>query len=136
MDFSGQDLTKADLSHSVFSQCNFDNADMSEAECTGTDFTGSTFRHTNMYRLNGRNAKFAGTVFEPKDCFGITLTMDCKTFENTHISQLYWYSVLTMWSSMLPALGPVKEPLRDNLIALIGAQRYVKLKQMLQTRQL
>lgn len=136
VDFSNQDLEKADLSFSVFTSCNFDGANLNEANCEGTDFTGSTFRRTKMYRLNGRNAKFAATVFEPIDCYQITLTFSCETFQGCHIGQLWFYAVLTMWASMWPALGPVKEPLRDNLIALIGAQRYVKLKQMLQARQM
>jgi len=136
VDFSGQDLEKADLSFSVFHGCNFDGANMSESNCEGCDFTGSTFRRTKMYRLNGRNAKFAATIFEPIDCYGITLTFDCLTFQSVHIGQLWWYAILSMIASMWPAPAPVKEPLRDNLIALIGAQRYVKLKQMLQARQL
>ncbi len=135
-DFSGQDLEKADLSFSVFSQCNFDGANMNEANCEGVDFSGSSFRRTRMYRLNGRNAKFAGTIFEPIDCYGMTLTFDCLTFQGMHIGQLWYFALLTMIASMWPAPVPVKEPLRDNLIALIGAQRYVKLKQMLQARQL
>ena len=135
-DFSGQDLSKKNLSGSIFSYCNFDNADMSEANCEGSDFVGSSFHNTNMYRLNGRNAKFTSSLFEPRDCYGITLTFDCKTFQNVKIGQLWWFAVLTMWASMIPAMRPVQGPLRDNLIALIGAERYAKLKQMLIAREM
>lgn len=135
-DFSGQDFSKKDLSYSEFLSCNFDDCNLSEANCEGCNFTGSTFRRTNMYRTNACNAKFAGTVFEPRDAYGITLTFDCATWNGMKIGQLWWYAALTMWATTIPAPLPVKEPLQEKLIALIGPTRYVALKKMLRGRDL
>lgn len=125
-DFSGMYLRKADMRRAVFFNCNFDNADMTEADCTGSDFSGSTARGTNCYYTNFTRCKLP-SVFEPKDAFGMTVTLECSTFTGVQVSQLYWYSWLMLLAQMTPATTPVKENLRDGLIALIGSTRYVKL---------
>lgn len=135
-DFSTQNLAKANMKGSIFRSCIFDRADMTEADCEGSDFSGSTFRKTLLTYANFRKAKMAATVFEPDDCYGITLTFDCKTFENVHIGQMWWYSWLTLTAAMLPAGKPVPGDLRAGLIALIGATRYLKLRDMFQRRNL
>lgn len=135
-DFSGQDLSKAKMKHSLFSECNFDNADMSEADCQGSEFFGSTFRDTKLYRTNFADAKLANTVFMPRDAFGITLTMNCKTFENMQVSQLWLLSFLMLGSMMLPETEPVKTDFRDGILAVIGAERYTKLRAMFARREM
>lgn len=134
--FEGQDLKNQDLSGSVFTNCNFDNADLREANCSRCDFTGSTFRHTLLTRTNFAQSKLAATVFEPNDCYGMTITLECRTFQNARIGQLHWYSWLMFLASMEPLSFPVKDKLRDNLLALIGAERYVKLKTMFAQREM
>ncbi len=129
-DFSGQNLTKAKLKGSIFRSCNFDRTDMTEADCEGSDFSGSSFVKSILTYANFRNAKLAGTDFQPDDCYGITLTFACKTFENMNVGQIWWYSWLTLTASMLPVSRPVPGDLRGGLITLIGAQRYLKLKEM------
>jgi Pentapeptide repeats (8 copies) len=136
VDFSGQDLSKLKLRQSVFFCCNFDGADLTEADCEGSDFCSSTFRRTICYRTNFKDAKLSNTLFDPKDCFGMTVTLQCKTFEGMQPSQIWWYGFLFFLTMMRPLPGPVKEPLVDNLIAMIGAERYVNLKAMFQKRDL
>lgn len=133
-DFSGQDLSHQDLSHSTFEFCNFDRANLTEANCEWSSFVGSSFRDTLCYRTNFKDAKLGATKFYPKDAFQCTLTMDCKTFENAEMGQLWWYAFLMFAASTNPASAPVKEDLKGKLIALIGAERYVKLKQLLGRR--
>jgi uncharacterized protein YjbI with pentapeptide repeats len=133
-DFSGQDLSREDLSRSIFERCNFDGSNLSQADCTGSDFIGSTFRKSILYRTNFRDAKLAATVFEPDDCYGMTLTMSCKTFENACVSQLWFYSWLILGSMMLPKREPVPVDIRAMVIGIIGAERYVKLRQLFQRR--
>lgn len=129
VDFSGHDLKGRDLSHSVFVKCNFDRANLTSANCEGSDFTCSTFRKSYLTYANFKDAKMAGTVFEPTDCYGITLTMHCKTFENVNISLLHWYSWLVLTVSMTPT-GMDGIKLRDQLIGVIGAERWVKLREL------
>jgi hypothetical protein len=60
--------------------------------------------------------------------------MTCSTFKNAEFGQMWWYSFLMFVSMMFPMPGPVKEPLRENLIAMIGAERYVKLSELFKRR--
>ena len=133
-DFSGQDLKGRNLSDSCFKNCNFDHANLVDAVCERSDFTGSTFRKSLMTRASFKNSKLANTVFEPADCYGITFTFDCKTFENMKIGQLWWYCWLVFAASMIPASHPIKGNLKDQLIGIIGAERLIKLRNMFQRR--
>lgn len=135
-DFSGQDLTGQDMRFGKYIGCSFDDADMKLVNCEGSDFTNSTFRRTDLYRANWKDCKLAGIVFEPKDCYGITFTFSCSTFQNVQIGRLWWFSWALMLSEMYPTAGPgTTEDLRSKIIALIGAERYTKLKQLFNRRE-
>jgi len=132
-DFSYQDLSHADLSNSKFAQCNFDYADLSEANCSHSNFAGSSFKGSICYRTNFANAKLGATIFEPRDCYGMTVTLECGSFQNMHVSPLWWYAWLILLSLMLPVTEP-GDDLKSKLIAMIGAERYVKLRSMFSRR--
>src|ERR1039458_9424440 len=127
VDFSGQDLSKLKMRQGLFERCNFDNADMTEADCEGSEFFGSTFRETIMYRTNAKDAKLAATIFEPKDAFGLTITLSCKTFSKMKISPQWWYCFLMFASLMSPGTDEDTTLLHGRLIHMIGEQRYSKL---------
>jgi pentapeptide repeat protein len=135
-DFSGQDLSSLRMRSSLFHKCNFDDADMTESDCDGSEFFLSTFRNTRMYRTNMKDAKLAQTVFEPKDCFGMTLTLQCKTFDKMKVSPMWWNIFLMFGSLML--VGSVKENelVQNRLVQAIGPERYVKLRAMLVKREI
>ena len=137
VDFSGKNLAKKKMRQSLFMSCKFDGADMTEADCEGSEFVGSTFRDTICYRTNFKDAKLAGTIFEPKDAFGMTITLQCQTFNNMKISALWFYAWLIFGSLMTPLKLPAGgENLMDGIIAAIGAERYVKLRSMFAKRDL
>ena len=91
VDFSDLDLSDLKMKYSLMHNCCFDRANMSNTDCEGSEFFGSTFRDTTCYRTNFKDAKLANTVFQPKDAFGITLTLHCKTFENMRVPQIWFY---------------------------------------------
>lgn len=131
-DFSGQTLRSFNLSGSKFDKCNFDNADLSMANCSRSDFSGSTFRNTVCYRTDFSNAKLAATVFEPVDCFGMTITMECSSFLNMRVDDKWFYCWLLLGTLMLPQ----KDELREMLMGVIGAERYVRLRQLFARREI
>lgn len=133
-DFSGQDLSKKDMRGSIFTGCNFDRTNLTDANCEGSDFSSATFRKALMTRANFRNCKLANSVFEPDDCYGITLTMDCMTFQGMRIGQLWWFGWLLLMSLAEPK-GPVQGDLKASLVSVIGADRYVRLRALFQRRQ-
>lgn len=134
--FDGEDLRRRDLSNSTFKNCSFDHADLSYANCSNSRFPGSTFRKSILYCSNFMNAKLAATVFEPDDAYGITLSLTCDIFQDMHVGQQWWYCFLLLATLMDPAKGPVKEDLKGQLIAAIGAERYVRLSAMFKRREI
>lgn len=136
-DFSYQDLSKLRLRQSTFHRCNFDYANMTEADCEGSEFLGSTFRETNCYRTNFKDAKLAGTIFKPHDCFGMTLTLQCSTFKDIKISRLWWTVWLMFAGLMKPGDSVVEEEeLQTSLVTAIGPERYIKMRSLLTKREL
>lgn len=125
--FKGQDLVKKVMRFSKFECCDFDEVDLTEADCTGSSFAGCTFRRTVCYQTNFKDCVFGGAIFEPKDLYGATFTMTCKTFQNMHISQQWWYAWLLFGTQMVPSDTPNKN-CREMLIGMIGAERFTKLK--------
>lgn len=134
--FAGAYLAGRDLSGSAFIKCNFDAADLTDANCSRSEFTGSSFRRSICTRTNFAGAKLGATVFEPDDCYGMTITLTCETFKNASVGQMQWFSWLMFLASMATTLGPVKTDLRGGLLALIGAERYVKLKALFARREM
>jgi uncharacterized protein YjbI with pentapeptide repeats len=131
-DFSGQDLSRLKLRGSLFYNCNFDRADLTETDCIGSEFFGSSFVDSICYRTNFADAKLAGTNFQPRDCFGMIVSLNCKTFDGMRVSPLWFLGFLTFATLMNPVrFGTKDENLVDKLIAeVFGAERYVKLQAM------
>ena len=135
-DFRTQDLSHQDMSHSRFRRCNFDDANMSFVNGEGTSFIGSSFRRTNCYRFNAKDAELGATIFEPSDCYGMTVTLQCKTFTEMNVSKQWWYCWLILLTLMRPILRIGEDEIRDMLIAHIGAERYVRLRDKFRQRDL
>jgi hypothetical protein len=92
-------------------------------------------RGTICYRTNFRDAQLP-YIFEPEDAYGMTITLACATFKGVQVSQMMWYCWLLFATQMTPAKLPVKEPIKDMLIAMIGTERFVKLSQKFARREL
>ena len=101
-DFRNQDLSKLKMRNSLFYTCDFSNADMTETDCTESEFFGSKFNDTICYRTNFTDAKLAGSIFLPKDAYGITLSMTCRTFDGMKVSPLWWFALATFLTMMHP----------------------------------
>jgi pentapeptide repeat protein len=133
-DFSGMDLKGVEMHHSQFTICNFRDADISGNDCSHSNFSGSDF--TNI-RCNMTN--FAHSVlnckFFPKDAFGITVTLECKNFRGMTVSKLWWQAWVYFALLMIPEKDKGVE-LTDLLLQALGKDRYIRLKQIFDVRQL
>jgi hypothetical protein len=134
--YSGLDLSGHNLSNSLFISCNFDRTDMTDVIAENSVFQGCSFRDTICYRTSFKNSKLAGSVFEPSDAYGMTITLTCETMRGVQISQMWFYSWLMFATQMEPAAGPVLEDIKAGLIAMIGAARYAKLSALFQRREM
>ncbi|MGI4815923.1 MAG: pentapeptide repeat-containing protein [Janthinobacterium lividum] len=134
-DFSEQDLSKQDLSNSDFICCNFNKTNLTDCDCTNSIFTGSTMKGTICLRTNFRNAKL-DCIFHPSDCMGMTLTLSCRTFTGMSISKLWWYGFMYCAMLMKPEFEAGSKDPRDIIIALMGSEKYNKMKILFRDRQI
>jgi hypothetical protein len=132
--FRGQNLARRKMKGSVFIHCCFDDADLTKADCSNSDFTASSFRNTILYGTNFANSRLAGTIFEPKDCFGMTVTLQCRTFDSMKMSPLWSMGWLAFFL-MMKHSGPAAH-LPDEIIAAIGAERYAKIMSLFGKREI
>lgn len=133
-DFKGQDLSGADLSYSEFTCCNFRDANLSNANCSYSDFTGSILVNTKCTHTNFMKSKLA-CAFQPSDAFGMTLTLECRTFKGMVISKMWWFGYIYFAMLMKPEEENGKD-LRDKIIEAIGTERYLKLHRLFSSREI
>lgn len=133
-DFSGMDLKGVPMHHSRFALCKFVGTDITGNDCSHSDFSGSDLTDV---RCNGAN--FAHTIlgcrFFPKDAFGITVTLECRTFQGMLVNKLWWMAWVYFALIMIPEKdGGVN--LNDLLISALGSDRYIKLKKLFDARRI
>jgi len=133
-DFSGQDLSGQDLSYSEFVCCNFTDANLSNANCSHSDFTGSVLERTKCTHTNFMKTRLA-CAFRPSDAYGMTLTLECKTFKGMVISKIWWHGFVYFAMLMKPEEDNGKD-LRDKIIEAFGVERYAKIKRLFATREI
>lgn len=133
-DLSGQDLSGQDLSYSDFICCNFRDTNLTKANCSYSDFTGSILDRTKCTHTNFMKSKLA-CVFRPSDAYGMTLTLECKTFKGMVISKLWWHGFVYFAMLMKPEEDNGKD-LRDKIIEAFGTDRYLKIKSLFDRREI
>ena len=129
-DFSGQDLSHSDFRNSTCLGCNFDRADLSYANFEGANCRDSTFVATRCYRTNFKDTALAGSKFDPKDGFGMTITLTCETVDGMRIGKLWWY----VWLMLALRMKPPDEDSELKLINAIGTEKYEGLRQLFSRR--
>lgn len=136
-DFTGLKLVHADFRGATLVECIFDDADCKYANFESANCWGASFVGANMHRANIANACFENTDFRPRDCFGLTLTLHCRTFTNwrvDHEMMKLWFFMPTTWR--LPEVKGMSDFWKRKIIAAIGEDRLNKYKMIFQTRQI
>lgn len=113
-DFSNQNLSGANFTDAVLVGCNFNNSDLSYANFERANLVKATFQQSRLYHTNFKDAKMGFAVMEPRDVFGCTFTLDCKTFEDMFLSS---NGVIILLYFML--LAKIPEGTREKLSKLI-----------------
>lgn len=134
-DFSTRDLTHADFRGSTVVSCNFDNADLSYANFEGANCYRSSFRQTKLYHTSFKDAVLAETKMDPRDMFGMTISVSCDTFDRIELGSIW----LAAWI-FLPTLGELqpglKDELQDVLKKMLGEERLKALERIFANRQI
>jgi|SRR5882724_1445532 len=129
-DFSGQDLSKANFRSASVIGCNFSNTDLSYANFEGANCRECNFTGTILYRTNFKDAALADAIFEPKDAFGMTITLSCETVDGLKISKLWWF----VWLMLSLRMKVPEEDMEFKIINAIGKERYIGLRQLFERR--
>jgi uncharacterized protein YjbI with pentapeptide repeats len=130
VDFSGQDLQRAIFSNASLIECDFSNADLSYATFEGANCRGANFTGTRLYRTNFKDAALAQSKFEPKDAFGMTITLSCETVDGMRIGKLWWF----VWIMMCLRMDCPDKDAELGFINAIGAERYEGLARLFSRR--
>jgi len=134
-DFSSRDLTHADFRGSTVVSCNFDNADLSYANFEGANCYRSSFRQSKLYHTSFKDAVLAETKMDPRDMFGMTVSVSCDTFDRIELGPIW----LASWI-FLPTLGELQPGLKDELQSvlkkMLGEERFKALERIFANRQI
>ena len=134
-DFSNQDLTHADFRGCTLVGCNFDSSDLSYATFEGANCYRSTFRQSRLYHANFKDAVLAETNLDPRDMFGMTISVSCDTFDKIKLGKVWLAAWLYL--PMLADLPPgMKERIEGILNDLIGPERVKSLERHFSQRQI
>lgn len=113
-DFSGRDLTHSDFRGATLVNCNFDNADLAYANFESANCYKSTFRQSRCYHTNFKDAVLAETIMDPRDMFGLTLSVSCDTFDRMQLGSIW----LCAWL-FLPTLGEMSDGMREKVLGVL-----------------
>ena len=113
-DFSNRDLTHADFRGCTLVNCNFDSSDLSYATFEGANCHGSTFRQSNLYHTSFKDAVLAHCTMDPRNAYGITISMTCDTFDKVKIGT-GWMAALLYY----PMIAEIPEEVRETLTTLV-----------------
>jgi len=134
-DFKGLDLTHGDFRGSTLVNCEFDNSDLSYATFEGANCYRSTFRQARLYHTSFKDATLAGCDLDPRDMFGMTISVSCDTFDKIKLGKMW----LAAWL-YLPMLADIPEETRKHLgatlVDLIGEERLKGLERHFANRQI
>jgi uncharacterized protein YjbI with pentapeptide repeats len=134
-DFSNRDLTHADFRGCTLVGCKFDSSDLSYAAFDGANCYRSSFLQARLYHTSFKDAVLAETKLDPRDMFGMTVSVSCDTFDKIELGQVW----LAAWL-YLPMLAVIpdrtREKLRDTLNDLLGEERVKQMERTFANRQI
>lgn len=134
-DFSNRDLTHADFRGCTLVNCNFDNSDLSYANFDGANCYRSTFRQSRLYHASFKDANLSETDLDPRDMFGMSISVSCDTFDKMKLGKIW----LAAWL-YLPMLATIpdstRKRLEETLNELIGEERVKSLERHFANRTL
>lgn len=133
VDFSGMDLEKADFRSARCPYCKFHDVNARFANFEGANVMFSEWRGADLHRANFKDAQLCDADMQGvKDFFGITLTMECRSWANLKVDSGFWYGFL-FYGLLMEAPTDID---RDKLITFLGPERYTTLKTLYATRQM
>lgn len=123
-DFHGRNLKGADFSNASIVGADFTDTDLEYANFEGANAYGANFTNSKLRRANFRNASLEETKMLASDLYGVTITLECKSFRGMQVQPGWYYGFLFYGLLMKP---PSKEA-EEGLIQFLGVERYQTLR--------
>lgn len=136
--FDGMNLDKSDFRGCALPFASFQNCSLKYAVFEGANCSFVNFNGANVHRANFKDAILCDAKFDVKDAFGITITMDCRSFSHLKVNTGFWWGLLFYGFLMDPIKSNGFDPaeVKERLGVLFGPERYNTLKDLYTTRQM
>ncbi|SRR6266436_5815532 len=132
-DFSGMDLEKADFRSASCPYANFTDTNCRFINLETANLTLTTWDGADLHRANMKDAILCDAdMSKVKDFFGVTVTMECRTWKGLKLSPGHWWGFLYYGLLMVPPSDEV----RDRLTVCMGEEVYRTLKELYSTRRM
>ena len=118
----------------VFTDADLTYANFEGANCYAVDFNNTKLHRTNFANANVSEASMMGV----KDMYGVTVTMECKSFQRLRLDPGWWWGWLFYPLLMSPPKTATFDPERDKdaLKLLMGADRWEVLRRQYANREM
>jgi hypothetical protein len=127
VDFSGMDLEKADFRSAACPYANFENTNCKMLNAEGANFTMTKWAGSNLHRANLKDATLSDADMRGvKDFFGVTITLECRTWQGVKLDPGFWYG----WLFYGLLMEPPTEELKEKLQLFFGEERFTTLKNL------
>lgn len=123
-DFKGKDLRGVDFRSASLVQADFTDANLKCANFEGANCYAAKFTRADLHRVNFKDACLANAQMDAKDLYGVTVTLQCNSFEGLKLSPGWWYG----WLFYGYLMDPPSEQAKNDLLALLGPQHFEVLR--------
>lgn len=127
--FADQDLSHADFRGATLCECDFSNSNLEYALFEGANCYRANFAQARLYHTNFKDAVLAQSRMDPRDAFGMTLSLTCDTFDRMELGERW----LASWLYMA-TLALMPDELRKKVRAIIGEPRMDALDRIFRER--
>lgn len=124
-DFTGKNLQGADFRGASVPYCKFNKCNLRFANFENANCYGAEFEDADAHRANFKDAQLSdSSIGMASDLYGVTFTLECKSFQGITINSGWWHGWLFYGLLMKP---PTQED-EDKLIQCLGIERYSVLR--------
>lgn len=132
VDFSGRDLRNSDFRSASLIGANFSNCILRGSNFEGANCQSAIFSGADCHRVNFKDTCLAGAKMDAKDMYGVTITLECKSFDGLKLSPGWWYGWL-FYAYLMDA--PTKDA-EEALVEMLGPERFRVLRTQYARRRL
>lgn len=123
-DFSGMSLRNADFRSCMLSHAKFVKCDLTYANFEGANLYGADFTDAILTRVNLKDANLCSSIMNCADMFGITITLECKSFQDM-VTKPGWWAGFLFYALLMK---PPSQDAKEKLIQAMGIEYWETLR--------